>query len=193
MLRRPWLFHVTLWSCLWPSRNAMVSLAGWEKASVWSARGDAAMCFWCSAKTKTMSRTHRLRQAKFGFDRANHSTEYPRLSKVSNPSKRFPHKKEKYILECWKPTDSQNTSLKSKNLEGWPARQSGVTDSDTRQFAKLRNQKISLLQSVGHLNWAHFSVSEVETKQTSAFPSPCTTPSLFTYYIVQDGLQQEVR
>ena len=26
---------------------------------------------------------------------------------------------------------------------------------------------------------AHFSVSEVETKQTSAFPSPCTTPSLY--------------
>ena len=46
----------------------------------------AAMRFWCSAKTKTMSRTHRLRQAKFGFDHANHSTEYPRLSKVSNPS-----------------------------------------------------------------------------------------------------------
>ena len=41
---------------------------------------------WCSANTKTMSRSHRLRQAKFGFDRANHSTEYPRLSKVSNPS-----------------------------------------------------------------------------------------------------------
>ena len=113
-----------------------------------NANNSVADSFWCSAKTNEDNEKQSFSISKIWFDGTNHSTEYPRLSKVSSASTRFPFD-EKKVGESMKV--DRNVKIHHHNKETSTAGRLGTLSLPDPRHPSLRQigkQKISLLQSV---------------------------------------------
>ena len=113
-----------------------------------NANNSVADSFWCSAKTNEDNEKQSFSISKIWFDGTNHSTEYPRLSKVSSASTRFPFD-EKKVGESMKV--DRNFKIHHHNQETSTAGRLGTLSLPDPRHPSLRQigvTKISLLQSV---------------------------------------------